>query len=818
MMPPMMRAAMPQQHYMPSQSSGRPMFQTAGNMQRGSCISPRSTVQSAPAATRSHAWHSTVHPNMASFTAAPGSTMCSVRSQVRVPMAPPAPTAPMAPKQPLLVPESHRAKPSPAVAACRAAADEEYSDDDTMGTNFSFSANRKLLLTYAITYIYEQIQAPGRPLPKETSPQPASELRKSFCESHGDFPGPVAGCTTREAIADFVLYIIGNGDFDVSELLLSLYYSRKLKDLTGVNMSRETWRLIFLTTLVLTDKMLEDKPVAIKNFLQLCNTLNPSKLAFLEKRFFERVPLWVTRSQFKTWVHELSDFNKAAATVVDQTIFVKVREWWHTNGHKFETPARKTRGSKDLFSARHGCAPPPRPSNQPWQSTAVSQGLLSACSGQPLVETKSGNSRGLYSNTHEQTDGEGLSRRHPVFPKQQEQWSSRVQVGHCRQQVPEADSRLQLKTQRTDAEIELLAQSGLVPRGMSPKTSPRRSPLLGPASPKELTQLSMQLGEERSKEASQGHGQQRLPSQQSSGGGLRANSQPCVCASDVVLARGGGMRSTLPAGNGASSHQLGRHPATGAQSDMNIMSPRRLPTAVSNNAVGNHVPSSSSTFLGSGSSGVRGGQQLQQQQQRHSEQQPPQQQQPPQLQQQPQQQTPTKPSTFSEIQLTRPMTSCMSQERGRGPPEPQPQPCQHTQQRQCVGGQVTSSGHQPLPQQQPQQMQQHQPQRQSSDKHPTGQHAAAQQRMTYSSFAPNSRHTFPMPSTVPRPASAPQPAARIPVSGGQQNGPPPPVACAAAQHAVFLSRGRSSSPAGLGEGHVLLPTWQGQSALMTGRR
>eukprot|EP00930_Biecheleria_cincta_P079442 TRINITY_DN6728_c0_g1_i2.p1 TRINITY_DN6728_c0_g1~~TRINITY_DN6728_c0_g1_i2.p1 ORF type:complete len:834 (-),score=152.05 TRINITY_DN6728_c0_g1_i2:65-2566(-) len=189
---------------------------------------------------------------------------------------------------------------------------EDDSDDDVIGPGCSFSQSKQRLLVTAITFIRDQISS-QRDLPV---PEACRHLAELFCEEqyyHGKPPDQVHQCrqglnsSEKGVVAKFILDILDNGYFDVSELICSLVYLRRLQGNTQLRLRAEYWRPLFITALLFADKVTEDKSVKNSSMCELFPVLHEGQLFELEVAFLKKLDFrfLVDRLEFQAFCKEL---------------------------------------------------------------------------------------------------------------------------------------------------------------------------------------------------------------------------------------------------------------------------------------------------------------------------------------------------------------------------------------------------------------------------------------------------------------------------------------------------------------------------------
>merc|ERR1719271_970930 len=104
---------------------------------------------------------------------------------------------------------------------------------------------------------------------------------------------PVFSASVHDAsalhICSFILSILHQGIFSVSAFIVSVIYLSRFKESSHITLHACTWRPLFLTSLLLADKMWEDKPVRNSSLAKLFPVLSNSELNRMESEFLGEV-------------------------------------------------------------------------------------------------------------------------------------------------------------------------------------------------------------------------------------------------------------------------------------------------------------------------------------------------------------------------------------------------------------------------------------------------------------------------------------------------------------------------------------------------
>jgi hypothetical protein len=102
------------------------------------------------------------------------------------------------------------------------------------------------------------------------------------------FPESVHDCSALH-VCSFILSILHQGIFSVSAFIVSVIYLSRFKESSHITLHACTWRPLFLTSLLLADKMWEDKPVRNSSLAKLFPVLSNSELNRMESEFLGEI-------------------------------------------------------------------------------------------------------------------------------------------------------------------------------------------------------------------------------------------------------------------------------------------------------------------------------------------------------------------------------------------------------------------------------------------------------------------------------------------------------------------------------------------------
>mmetsp|Transcript_72921 Transcript_72921/g.170833 ORF Transcript_72921/g.170833 Transcript_72921/m.170833 type:complete len:644 (+) Transcript_72921:62-1993(+) len=102
------------------------------------------------------------------------------------------------------------------------------------------------------------------------------------------FPESVHDCSALH-VCSFILSILHQGIFSVSAFIVSVIYLSRFKESSRITLHACTWRPLFLTSLLLADKMWEDKPVRNSSLAKLFPVLSNVELNKMESEFLDEI-------------------------------------------------------------------------------------------------------------------------------------------------------------------------------------------------------------------------------------------------------------------------------------------------------------------------------------------------------------------------------------------------------------------------------------------------------------------------------------------------------------------------------------------------
>merc|ERR1719301_219279 len=152
-----------------------------------------------------------------------------------------------------------------------------------------FSALQQQLLCAAIHFFHRHIRSD----PDVLSRMEGNEMFRLFFEVqyHNNkkdlnriFPESVHDCSALH-VCSFILSILHQGIFSVSAFIVSVIYLSRFKEASHITLHACTWRPLFITALLVADKMWEDKPVRNSSLAKLFPVLSNAELNRMENRF-----------------------------------------------------------------------------------------------------------------------------------------------------------------------------------------------------------------------------------------------------------------------------------------------------------------------------------------------------------------------------------------------------------------------------------------------------------------------------------------------------------------------------------------------------
>merc|ERR1719265_898244 len=218
-------------------------------------------------------------------------------------------------------------------------------------------------------------------------------LSRKFAETLND--------RSADHISSFILTILHQGLFNVSEFIISVLYLSKFKESSAISLHVCAWRPLFLTALLLADKMWEDKPVKNSSLAKLFPVLSATELLKLECHFLEKLKydLLVGPSMFVSFCENM----------LQENVLPEISRRVHESDFARELPLSDT-PSPALLSNSLACVGRPAPPARVLNGKPEDQsGQRSHSAG--LVQSRPDNSR---MGVHRLQHFSGRSSSHPA--------------------------------------------------------------------------------------------------------------------------------------------------------------------------------------------------------------------------------------------------------------------------------------------------------------------------------------------------------------------------------------------------------------------
>eukprot|EP00397_Hematodinium_sp_SG-2012_P011918 GEMP01012070.1.p1 GENE.GEMP01012070.1~~GEMP01012070.1.p1 ORF type:complete len:643 (+),score=129.59 GEMP01012070.1:161-2089(+) len=200
------------------------------------------------------------------------------------------------------------------------------------------------------------------------------DLNKIFADSVHD--------SSPLHVSSFILSILHQGIFSVASFVISVIYLSRFKEASQITLHTSTWRPLFVTTLLIADKMWEDKPVRNSSLVKLFPVLTNTELNLMESNL-------LLQTQFNTVIKPdlfCSFCEKLLAEAVNPEILRNVKASEYTISlaedssiNCFHQPDLPTPGYQEEQVQKNGqCIHKPI---VPRQFVANSQGIIGAIAG-----------------------------------------------------------------------------------------------------------------------------------------------------------------------------------------------------------------------------------------------------------------------------------------------------------------------------------------------------------------------------------------------------------------------------------------------------
>ncbi|KAF4708984.1 hypothetical protein FOZ62_001805, partial [Perkinsus olseni] len=159
-----------------------------------------------------------------------------------------------------------------------------------------FSAIQERLLNAGIQFFHRHIRTDNEVLRRMKT----NEMFQLFFEPQyyeKKAPGEQVNSVFINSVSDpsavhvssFILSILHQGLFSVSAFIVSIIYLSRFKEATQISLHASTWRPLFLTSLLVADKMWEDKPVRNSSLAKLFPVLSNAELNQMENKFLLKI-------------------------------------------------------------------------------------------------------------------------------------------------------------------------------------------------------------------------------------------------------------------------------------------------------------------------------------------------------------------------------------------------------------------------------------------------------------------------------------------------------------------------------------------------
>jgi len=172
-----------------------------------------------------------------------------------------------------------------------------------------FSALQPGLVASAVQFLQQEIKA-GHLDPEQRPDEDENSQIFYECDHYEEeeFDEPLISMkesvhvSTPDKVCEFVLRVLHEGAFSVAELVICIIYLRNFRQSTQVIFRPCTWRPLFVTALLLADKMWQDKPMLLGSMRKLFPIVTNAELTKLESVFVDTLDfrLFVTPEEFCT--------------------------------------------------------------------------------------------------------------------------------------------------------------------------------------------------------------------------------------------------------------------------------------------------------------------------------------------------------------------------------------------------------------------------------------------------------------------------------------------------------------------------------------
>merc|ERR1719271_1865597 len=143
----------------------------------------------------------------------------------------------------------------------------------------------------------------------------SNEMFRLFTEEQYQRTKPELAQSFRDTVCDrsvphvssFILSVLHQGRFSVTECIISMFYLSRFKQSSKITLHAAIWRPLFLTALLVSDKVWQDMPVRNSALTKLFPVLNNAELKKLEYEFVTSIKfdVNVTPNSFKQFCETL---------------------------------------------------------------------------------------------------------------------------------------------------------------------------------------------------------------------------------------------------------------------------------------------------------------------------------------------------------------------------------------------------------------------------------------------------------------------------------------------------------------------------------
>lgn len=165
----------------------------------------------------------------------------------------------------------------------------------------------------------------------------ASETKKKmlpfFCEE--TYTGkPVKQIPAVKQIYQFLKQVFEVGQFHAECCIISLVYINRLIGVTGVPLTQSNWKPVFITALVLAQKVWDDTPLINADFSILYPVVTVKEVNFLERKLLALLEFKLTVSpslyaQYYFELRSISEENNAALKPFTKEQLKKLEQRMH---------------------------------------------------------------------------------------------------------------------------------------------------------------------------------------------------------------------------------------------------------------------------------------------------------------------------------------------------------------------------------------------------------------------------------------------------------------------------------------------------------